>query len=67
MIKKIKQVKKYFAPLRTPQGTWARTNIEKAHAFAEHLARVSQSHPSENESEEEIPCQLEPPINRLKR
>jgi hypothetical protein len=32
----------------TPQGTWARTNIEKALAFAKHLAKVFQPHPSEN-------------------
>jgi hypothetical protein len=38
--KKIKQVKKSSPPLRTSQGTWARSNVEKAHAFAEHLAKV---------------------------
>jgi hypothetical protein len=61
-------------PLRTSQGIWARSNVEKAHAFAEHLAKVFQPHPSENEPEEETltqlletPYQLEPPINRLKR
>jgi hypothetical protein len=53
MIKKIKQVKKHFAPLRTQQGTWARTNIEKANAFAQHLEEVFQPHPSENEPQEE--------------
>jgi hypothetical protein len=35
--KKIKHVKKPSLPLRTSQGTWAR-NVEKANAFAEHLA-----------------------------
>jgi hypothetical protein len=62
------------APLRS-QGTLARTNTEKAHAFATHLAKVFQPHPSENEPEEkealihllETPYQLEPPINRLNR
>jgi hypothetical protein len=39
--KKIKQVKKP-PPLRTSQGTWARINIEKSHAFAEHLAKAFQ-------------------------
>jgi hypothetical protein len=70
---KIKQVKK-SSPLRTTKGTWARSNVEKAHAFAEHLAKVFQPHPSGNEPEEEAltqlletPYQLEPPINRLKR
>jgi hypothetical protein len=72
---KIKQVKKPSPPLRTSQGTWARSNVQKAHAFAEHLADVFQPHPSENEAEEdeafmqllETPYQLEPPVNRLKR
>jgi hypothetical protein len=74
-IKKIKQVKKPSPWLRTSQGTWARSNAEKAHAFAEHLANVLQPHPSENEHEAEealtqlleIPYQLQPLINRLKR
>jgi hypothetical protein len=47
----------------------------KAHAFAEHLANVSQPHPSENQPEVEetlmqlleTPYQLQPPINRPKR
>jgi hypothetical protein len=66
--KKIKQVKR-FPALRSSQGTWARRNIKKTHAFAEHLARVFQPHPSENEPEVEealtqfleTPYQLEPP------
>jgi hypothetical protein len=32
-IKKIKEVKEYSAQLRTPQGTWVRTNFEKAHTL----------------------------------
>jgi hypothetical protein len=51
--KKIKRLKKPSQPLRTSQGTWARSNIEKAHAFGEHLANVFQLHPSENVPEEE--------------
>jgi hypothetical protein len=50
--KKITQVKKP-PPLRISQGTWVRSNIEKAHAFAKHLANVFQLHPSENYLEEE--------------
>jgi hypothetical protein len=73
--KKIKQVKKPSPPLRTSQGTWARSKVEKAHAFTEHLANVFQPHLSENQPEEEealtqlleTAYQLEPPINRLKR
>jgi hypothetical protein len=34
----IKQITKSSPPLRTPQGTWARNNAEKAHAFVKHLA-----------------------------
>jgi hypothetical protein len=38
--KEIKQVKKPSPPLRISQGTWARSNVEKAQAFVEHLASV---------------------------
>jgi hypothetical protein len=72
--KKIKQVKKPSPPLRTLKGTWARSNVEKAHAVAENLAKVFQPHPSENEPEKKAhiqllltPYQLEAPINCLKR
>jgi hypothetical protein len=34
------------SPLMTSQGTWARTNVEKAAVFPEHLAEVFQPHPS---------------------
>jgi hypothetical protein len=51
--KAIKKVKKPSPPLRTLQGTWARNNAAKARDFADHLANVLQSHPSENEPEEE--------------
>jgi hypothetical protein len=40
-------------PLPTSKGTWARSNVEEAHAFAEHLADVLQPRPSGNEPEEE--------------
>jgi hypothetical protein len=71
--KKIKQITKSFPPLRTPQGTWARRNDEKAHAFAKHLKQVFQPHPLESTPEEDLiqllgtPYQLKPPIKRLKR
>jgi hypothetical protein len=71
----LKATKKPSPPLRTSQGTWARSNTERAHTFAELLAKVFQPPPSENEPEEEealiqlleTPYQLEPPINCLKR
>jgi hypothetical protein len=58
-------------PLRTPQGTWARTNADKAQAFANHLASVFQPHPPEPHSLPkdtltsflETPFQLEPPYS----
>jgi hypothetical protein len=49
----IRQVKKPSPQLRTSQGTWARSNVRKAHTFDEHLANIFQPHPSENEPEEE--------------
>jgi hypothetical protein len=58
-------------PLTTPYGklgTWARTNIAKAHAFANHLVYVFQQHPTNLPDEEEplvrlleSPYQLELP------
>jgi hypothetical protein len=73
--RKIKQAKKPSPPLTTSQGTWARSNDEKAHTLAKHLGNVFQPHPTENQSEEEealmqlleTAYQLEPPINHLKR
>jgi hypothetical protein len=51
--KKIKQIAESSPPLRTPQGTWARNNAVKAHAFSKHLEQVVQPHPIENTPEEE--------------
>jgi hypothetical protein len=73
--KKIKQAKKPSPPLRTSEGTWAKSNGEKAHAFAEHLAKVFQPYPSENQPEDkevlmqllETRYQLEQPIYSLNR
>jgi hypothetical protein len=47
------QEKKTSITLKTSQVYWARSNVEKAHGFAENLAKVIQSHPSGNEPEEE--------------
>jgi hypothetical protein len=46
-------LKKPSPPLRTSEGTGARSNVGNAHAFAKRLADVFQPHPSENEPEEE--------------
>jgi hypothetical protein len=67
--KKLKPVTQTSTPIRTPQGTWPRSNAEKA------LATAFQPHPSEPNSTPEdtltslldTPFQLEPPVNCLKR
>jgi hypothetical protein len=72
--KKLKTVTQPSLPIRTSQGTWARSNTEKAQAFANHLASVFQPHPSDSSSTPEATLksllettfQLEPPVNRLK-
>jgi hypothetical protein len=51
--------------------TWARSNVGKEHTFVEHLPKVFQPHPPENEPEEEealiqlleTPFQFEPQIS----
>jgi hypothetical protein len=61
-------------PLKTPSGTWARTNSEKAKVFANHLTNVFKPHPAESSTaaEEvltlqlEAPYQLEPPLPRFR-
>jgi hypothetical protein len=70
-------ITKSSRPLRKPQGTWARKNTEKAHAFVKHLEQDFQPHLLENTPEEEeekdiiqllgTPSQLELPIKRLKK
>jgi hypothetical protein len=72
--KKLKKVTQTSTPLWTPQGTWARTNVDKAQAFANHLATVFQPHPPEPNSLPddtltsllETPFQLKPPVHCLK-
>jgi hypothetical protein len=73
--KRLKRVTAPSLPLRTPQGTWARSNLEKAQAFADHLASVFQPHPpgTDPAADEplhqllETPYQLDLPIFRLTR
>jgi hypothetical protein len=67
--KKLKAVTQTSTPIRTTQGTWARTDADKAQAFANHLASVLQPHPPEPDSlpEDTLTSFLEPPIQRLKR
>jgi hypothetical protein len=73
--KTLKRITQPSPLIRMPLGTWASSNINKAHAFAHHLAEVFQPHPSENLLEEDeaityflkTPYQLEPPIPRIRR
>jgi hypothetical protein len=48
--KKLKPVTQISSTIRTPQDTWARSNAQKAQAFANHLANVFQPHPSDSTS-----------------
>jgi hypothetical protein len=51
--KKLKPVTRHSTPIRTSQGTWARSNAEEAQAFDHHLASVFQPHPSDPNSTSE--------------
>ena len=67
--KKLKRPTTPIAPLRREDGTWARSNSEKAQIYAEHLVRTFT--PLNNQEDEEInsyldsPCQLSPPIRTI--
>jgi hypothetical protein len=73
--KHFKRITRPSPPLRTPHGTWATSNIDKAQAFATHLATVFQPHPFLNPPNGddaiaqllETPYQLEPPASRITR
>jgi hypothetical protein len=73
--KTLKRITQPSPPIRMPLGTWASSNIDKAHAFAHHLAEAFQPHTSENLPQEEdaithfleTPYELEPPIPRIRR
>lgn len=72
--KNIKQPQQRNPPLRLENGEWARTNKEKAQAFAEHLEKTFTPFPSETPKEEEdiifnyidSPLQMELPIKKVK-
>jgi len=54
-------------PLRKPDLSWARSNMEKTNHFAQHLAKVFAPHPKNNSNDEmeaylDIPCQLSPTL-----
>lgn len=51
--KKLKQPQQAAPPISKQDGTWARTDQEKADTFAEHLTRVFTPNPREVSTEEE--------------
>lgn len=71
---KIRKTQDFVPPIRKNDGSWARTDKEKANVFAEHLANVFQPFPSEISQEEddaiisvlEHPYQMAPPIKAIK-
>lgn len=62
-------------PIRKPNGTWAKTDKDKAYTFANHLCEVFQPHQREVSAEEEedihevinAPYQMAPPIKIFKK
>jgi hypothetical protein len=73
--KHLKRITRSSPPLRTPHGTWANSNIDKAQTFANHLATIFQPHLSINHPNgedaiaqlHETPYQLEPLATRITR
>lgn len=57
--KKLKQPQAYHQPIRTTDGNWARTDLEKANTFAHHLASVFIPYPAETGAI--LPILPEPP------
>ncbi|KAK7871524.1 hypothetical protein R5R35_010330 [Gryllus longicercus] len=67
--KKLKRPTKHVPPLRKTDGSWARTENDKAEEFAKYFANTFQPHPSALLTEEkeiieflECPHQMSPPI-----
>jgi hypothetical protein len=65
----LKRPKNMISPLQREDGTWARSDTEKAQVYAAHLIRTFT--PYDNLQDDEItnfldsPCQLSPPIRSL--
>lgn len=72
-VKKLNKGQQHNPPIRTVDGTWAKSNKEKAEAFAEHLVNVFQPNPAdinlnvENEVNEYLntPYQLDLPPKKF--
>jgi len=72
--RKIKQPQHQIPPIRTNHNTWARTDKQKATAFATHLASVIQPFPSQLSALEEetvtnelnVPHQITLPTKKIR-
>ena len=72
--RKIKQPQHQIPPIRSNHNTWARTDKQKATAFAKHLALVFQPFPSQLSAMEEeiianelnIPQQMALPMKKIR-
>lgn len=70
--KRIKQPIVSIPPIARSDGTWAKSNVEKAEAFAQYFTEVFQPNEQLNDTEEELlefiesPLQLDFPIQLIK-
>ena len=65
--KRFKRLTMAIPPLRKPDSSWARSNVEKSNQFAQHLAMVFTPHPRNTNDDEieaclDAPCQMSPPL-----
>jgi len=60
--RKIKHPQQHIPPLRTTNTTWARTDKQKAAAFAQHLTTVFRPYPSQQTATEEKTLRHELPV-----
>jgi endonuclease/exonuclease/phosphatase family metal-dependent hydrolase len=57
--RKLKHPKQQISPLRNPDSSWARTDLQKATTFAHHLCSVFKPYPSSNSDLEK---EINPPL-----
>jgi len=67
--RRMKRPRQHITPIRKPDNTWAKTDLQKAETFAEHLTTVLRPLPPSlpNTHEEAILQQLNTPIKWLHR
>ena len=63
--KKINQPQQFAPPIKKPDGSWARTDMEKAITFAEHLESVFEPPPRQMPMEEECVLLNDTQINNI--